>query len=74
MSKYNTQYYAGRLLGFYEAGDAIMQWVNSLDISEMSVKDFRKQLNTFIMDIRPEIKVGRTTATRTEKNPLRTVR
>jgi hypothetical protein len=63
MIKYDVQFAAGKLLGFYEAGDKIMAWVNSVDTADMTVKDFRKALNIMIMDLRPEIKIGRIAAT-----------
>lgn len=43
----------GYSLGFYDAGDKIVQWLNSLDTSEMTVKDFRNALYHYVIEMRP---------------------
>ena len=48
----SPQFWAGKLLGFYEAGDNILSWMNSVDSSEMSVKDFRKALTHKILEMK----------------------
>jgi hypothetical protein len=39
--------------GFYECGDDIMFWLNSLDTSEMEIKDLRSAIWHFILERRP---------------------
>ena len=56
MPEKGPQFYAGKLLGFYEAGDNLLHWLNSLDSSEMSVKDFRSALVHKILEMSPKWK------------------
>lgn len=61
--KPNVQYYAGKLLGFYEAGDMLFTYLNSLDTSEMTAKELRKLLTHKILELKPRLERGRTDAT-----------
>lgn len=53
MYKYATEERAFRE-GYYQCGDDVMNWLNSLDSSEMTVTDFRNALNHFVLTIRPD--------------------
>ena len=39
--------------GYYQFGDDIMHWLNALDSSDMTVRDFRSALWHFILESKP---------------------
>jgi hypothetical protein len=50
--------------GFYQFGDDILNWLNSLDSTEMEAKDVRSAITHKILDMRPRREYnGRSTAT-----------
>ena len=52
----SPQYWAGKLLGFYEAGDHLLNWLNALDTEDMTVKDFRSALVHEILQMKLKVK------------------
>ena len=55
-------------LGFYEAGDEVLHWLNSLDTEGMTVKELRSEIVHKILIMRPQN--GSRAATRAKEDIL----